>query len=84
MELKVLDRHASNGSLPCEEARELQPDVACTCAISILWQLAVVILANAQATNSFVALHLLFQDGFHVCLHVDLGAAGMKASATRL
>ena len=55
VELEVLRRHASYRSLSGKETGELQPDVAGSCAIAILWQLAVLILANAQAANFFSA-----------------------------
>ena len=56
MELKVLCRHAPDGSLSGKKPGELQPNVACPYAIAILWQPAILILANAQATNSIVVL----------------------------
>ena len=84
VELEVLCRHAPNGPTPRQEAHELQPDVAGPCAIPILWQLAVLILANAQAANSIVMLHPLLEDGFHLCLHVAPRPTGMEASAARL
>ena len=84
MELKVLCRHAPNGPTPRQEASELQPDVASPRAIPILWQLAVLILANAQATNSIVVLHPFFKDWFHLCLHLDPRPTRMEASAAHL
>ena len=39
VELEVLRRHASYRSLSGKETDELQPDVAGSCAIAILWQL---------------------------------------------
>ena len=83
VELKVLCRHASNGSSPRNEARELQANVAGPCAIAILWQLATLILANAQATNSIVVFHPFFKDGFHLCLHFSPRTARVEAFATR-
>ncbi len=56
-ELKILCRHASDGSSPRNEARELQANVTSSCAVAILWQLATLILANVQATNSIVVFH---------------------------
>ena len=84
MELKVLCRHAPNGPTPRQEASELQPDVAGPRAIPVLWQLAVLILANAQAANSIVVLHPIPEDGFHLCLHVGPRPTGMEASTARL
>ena len=84
MELEVLCRHAPNRPAPRKEARELQPDVAGPRAIPILWQLAILILANAQAANSCVVFHPLLEDGFHFCLDFGPWAARMKASAARL
>jgi hypothetical protein len=75
---------APYGLAPRKEGRELQADVARPRAIPILWQLAVLILANAQATNSFVAVHPPGKDGLHLGLHVDPRTAGVEASAARL
>ena len=44
---------------------------------------AILILANAQATNSIVVLHPLFEDGFHLRLHLGPRAARVKTFATR-
>ena len=84
VKLKVLRRHAPYGSLSGEETGELQPDVAGPCAIAILGQLAVLILANAQATNPIVVLHPLLEDRFHLRLHFGPRTARMKTFATRL
>ena len=82
MELKVLCRHASDGSSPRNEARELQANITSPCAVAILWQLATLILANAQATNSIVVLHPFFKDGFHFSLHFSPRTARVEAFAT--
>ena len=84
VQLEVLRRHASYGPTPRKEARELQADVARPRAIPILWQLAVLILANAQATNSSVVLHPLREDGLHNCLHCGPWTTAVETSAARL
>ena len=83
VEVQVFRCHASNGSTPRKEAGKLQANVAGPCAIAILWKLAVLILANAQATNSIVVLHPFFKDGFDLRFHLGPRTARMKAFATR-